>query len=175
MIKILIDEINKIKKICNEQSKEIKELKNMNEDKDNQIKEIRDKILRDNGINLVYECDKVGDENVFGEHFVRNNKDNISLVVNGFPPDLYKKMNLRRGQNKIRLIIKNEIENLSYMFYDCKNLKNIDELKYLNTSKCYNFSYMFYGCSSLNDIKSIENWNVSNGNNFSLCFMDVLH
>ena len=144
----MIDEINKIKKIYNEQSKEIKELKNMNIDKDNQIKEIRNKILRDNGINLVYECDKEGDANIFGKNFVRNNKDNISLVVNGFPSDLYEKKALRMGQNKIRLIIKKEIEDLSYMFYDCKNLKNIDELKYLNTSKYYFFH---------------------------ICFMDVLH
>ena len=34
----------------------------------------------------------------------------------------------------IKLKIKNKIINLSYMFYECETLKNIDELKYLNTS-----------------------------------------
>ena len=59
IIKILIDEINKIKKICNE-------LKNMNEDKENQIKEIKNKLLNLNGINLKYELDKEWQEtNIF--------------------------------------------------------------------------------------------------------------
>ena len=56
------------------------------------------------------------------------------------------------------------------MFYDCKSLKNIEELKYLDTSDINNFSYMFYNCSSLSDIKSLQNWNVSNENNFSGMF-----
>ena len=53
------------------------------------------------------------------------------------------------------------------MFYKCSKLKNIEELKYLDTKEVNNFSYMFSECLSLSDIKSLENWNVSNGNNFS--------
>ena len=52
------------------------------------------------------------------------------------------------------------------MFYDCKSLKNIKELEYLNIKEINNFSYMFNGCSSLLDIKGLENWNVSNGKDF---------
>ena len=62
--------------------------------------------------------------------------------------------------------IKNKIKDLENMFYECKNLKNIDELKYLNTKYCNNFEGMFCGCSSLRDIKGLEQWNVSNGKNF---------
>ena len=47
------------------------------------------------------------------------------------------------------------------MFEDCKNLKNIDELKYMKTKYVNNFSYIFSGCKSLSDIKSLEKWNVS--------------
>ena len=50
------------------------------------------------------------------------------------------------------------------MFYECKSLKNIDELKYLDTKEINNFSYMSYKCSSLTDIKPLQNWNVSNKN-----------
>ena len=50
------------------------------------------------------------------------------------------------------------------MFYECKLLKNIDKLKYLDTKEINNFSYMFYKCSSLTDIKPLQNWNVSNKN-----------
>ena len=56
------------------------------------------------------------------------------------------------------------------MFYDCISLKNIEELKYLNTKNINNFSYMFSWCRSLSDIKALHNWNVSNGNNFSGMF-----
>ena len=48
------------------------------------------------------------------------------------------------------------------MFYKCKTLYNIEELKYLNTEYCTDFSEMFNECSLLSDIKSLENWNVSN-------------
>ena len=53
------------------------------------------------------------------------------------------------------------------MFYECKYLKDISEIKFLDTSEVKNFSYMFYDCSSLSDLKSLANWNVSNGENFS--------
>ena len=56
------------------------------------------------------------------------------------------------------------------MFYECDNLKNIYQLKYLNTKNINNFSNMFGWCTSLSDIKSLEKWNVSNGNNFSNMF-----
>ena len=46
------------------------------------------------------------------------------------------------------------------MFFECKNLKNIDELKYLNTKYWNIFEGMFFGCSSLSDIKGLEKWNV---------------
>ena len=121
-------------------------------------------------INLIYVTEKEGNYNIFGEKFVENNKDNIELDINGEKSKLINKYKLRKGENNIKMKIKNKITDLKYMFYECKNLKNIDELKYLNTKYCNNFEYMFYGCSSLSDIKALEKWNVSNGNNFSYMF-----
>jgi len=34
------------------------------------------------------------------------------------------------------LIIKNNLTNLEKLFYECKTLYNIDDLKYLDTSNC---------------------------------------
>ena len=42
------------------------------------------------------------------------------------------------------------------MFDSCCNLKNIEELKYLNVKYCTNFNVMFYNCSSLKDITPLE-------------------
>ena len=61
------------------------------------------------------------------------------------------------------------------MFESYKNLKNIEELKYLNLRDCTNFNHIFYGCSSLRDIKPLENWNVSKGTNFSSIFDGAHH
>ena len=123
-----------------------------------------------NEINLIYRTNIEGEENIFGDEFVKNNKNNIELIINGNKNDLIKCYDLKRGVNKIKIIMKNKITNLEYMFYDCKSLKNIEELKYLDTKDINNFSCMFYGCSSLSDLKGLENWNVSSGNNFSYMF-----
>ena len=39
------------------------------------------------------------------------------------------------------------------MFYECFSLKNMNELKYLDTKDVNNYKSMFNGCSSLSDIK----------------------
>ena len=136
--------------------------------------------INDNIINLIYDVnkdsyfdwkgDRIEKVNIFGKKFVENNKDNIELIINGIKCELLNNYKLKEGENNIQIIIKNKISNLEYMFYDCKSLKNIEGLKYLDTKEIINFSYMFWGCSSLSDLKPIENWNVSNGNNFSFMF-----
>ena len=69
---------------------------------------------------------------------------------------------LKEGIINIQLIIINKFTNLEKMFTKCVSLKNIEELKYLNTKEVNNFSGMFWECLSLSDIKALENWNVSN-------------
>ena len=125
----------------------------------------------ENEINIIYKTNDEGIENIFGEKFVEKNKNNIELFINGNKNVLINKYNLRKGENNIKIIIKNKITNLEYMFYDCKYLKKIEGLKYLDTKNINNFSNMFYGCSSLSDIKALQNWNVSNGNDFNWMFL----
>ena len=119
---------------------------------------------------LIYKCNKNRIENIFGNKFVENNKNNIELIINGVKAELVSKYELKNGENRIKIILKREINNLEYMFYGCKCLKNIEELKYLDVGSVTNFSFIFSGCESLSDINSLENWNVSNGENFSHLF-----
>ena len=126
-------------------------------------------------INLIYEKkDKYssGDNpnRIFGYEFVKNNKDNIKLIINSRENQLIENYDLKKGVNEITLIILNKLTNLNKMFNGVCSLKNIEELRYLNTNEVNNFSYMFNRCSSLKDIKPLENWNVSKGNNFSCVF-----
>ena len=58
-----------------------------------------------------------------------------------------------------------EVMNMECMFFDCRNLKNLD-LRGLDTSKVKNMQHMFYGCKNLTDI------DVSNFNTSSVKYMD---
>ena len=111
-----------------------------------------------NLINLVYEkksnWHRKIDNNIFGEKFVENNKNNIELKINGKNIGrLTSKFKLEKGINNIQILIINKITNLEHMFDNCANLINIEDLKYLEVKDVNNFSFMFNGCSSLSDIK----------------------
>ena len=139
------------------------------------IKDIKYQLNNNNKINLIYEkidkYEEYEDPNIiFGSKFVENNKNNIKLIINGKESELIEKYYLKEGINNIQLIILNNLTNLEQMFYGACSLKNIDELKYLNTKEVNEFSWMFSGCSSLSDIKPLENWDVSNGKYFSGMF-----
>lgn len=121
-------------------------------------------------INLIYFTEEEDLYNIFGNRFVNNNKNNISLIINGKESNLVEESFLIKGENKIELIIKNKITNLEYMFYKCCTLTNIEGLKNLNTKDIKNFSFMFYGCSSLLDINGLQNWDVSKANNLESMF-----
>ena len=112
-------------------------------------------------INLIYNIPTKGvnesekkEENrksyrIFGSEFVKNNKDNITLIINGNKSPLIEEYDLKEGNNTIQIIINNPLTNLSRMFEYAESLVNIDELKYLNTQNIKDFSYMFSDCYKL--------------------------
>ena len=123
-----------------------------------------------NEINLVYSVKNKGIVNIFGKQFVENNKDNVELIINGEKIELIDKLKLNKGENSIIMILKKKNIDLSYMFYGCKSLKNIDDLKKLDIKEVKSLSHMFYDCYSLSNIQSLKNWDVSNCINFSYMF-----
>ena len=81
------------------------------------IKYLIDKFNRyKNEINIIYKTEEKGDENIFGEYFVENNKNNIELIINGEKNDLINRYKLQKGENNIKIIIKNKISNLNICF-----------------------------------------------------------
>ena len=72
-----------------------------------------------NEINIIYKTEKEGIENIFGDKFVENNKNNIELIINGIKNKLINKYKLKKGENNVKIIIKNRITNLEYMFCNC--------------------------------------------------------
>ena len=81
-------------------------------------------------------------------------------MINGIKSKLIQKYKLKKGENIVQIIIKNNINNIKNMSEYCSTLKDIEELKYLDTKEITDFSEVFYKCSSLSDIKSLENWDV---------------
>ena len=123
-----------------------------------------------NEINLIYITEFEGINNIFGKKFVETNKDNIDLIINGEKKNLIEVYNLKKGENNIKIILKNKINYLAYMFEGCNSLKNIDELKKIDTKEIEDFSHIFHGCSLISDIKSLKNWDTSKGIDFSFIF-----
>ena len=144
------------------------EINNMDDNK-SKFEEIKINEYK-NRINLIYYAKSKDNYNIFGKNFVKNNKGNIELIINNNQNILISNSDLNEGENIITIIIKNKLNNLSSMFYGCKSLKDITELKYLDVKDNKDFSHIFYSCSSLLDINSLQNWNVSNGSNFSYMF-----
>ena len=137
-----------------------------NNNRINNNKEIR------NEIELVYYSKFGGAVNLFGSEFVNFNRNKIELTINNVNKKhkIIDTFYLSKGENKIKLFIEEKLSNLSYMFYNCNSLKNISQLRYLDTSEVKNFSYLFWGCSSLTDVSPLNYWDVSKGKNFSYAF-----
>ena len=127
-------------------------------------------IIHKNEINLKYMTEEEGEKTIFGSSFVENNKDNISLIINGKESELVSESYLKEGENNITIRIKNTLTNLSEMFCFCESLYNIEELKYLNTGNVTDFSAMFEYCK-ISNINALENWDTSKSETFKSMFV----
>ena len=74
----------------------------------------------------------------------------------------------KKGIHTIKMVIKEQIFDFSYMFFNCVNLRGING--YINTSDAKNLSWMFSNCTSLVDISALKNIDVSKVENFEGMF-----
>ena len=63
---------------------------------------------------------------------------------------------------------RNNITNMSYMFYDCYSLRELN-ISNFNTNNVTNMSGMFWGCSSLKEL-NLSNFNTNNVTDMSFMF-----
>ena len=106
-----------------------------------------------------------GEFKLFGNFFVKNNKDNILLRINGETTELVEKMIIEHEFLEVIIIQKkdnekkNLINNMSCMFCDCKaNEIAFSEVKKgnpLDLSQVTDISKMFKNCSNLQKINLI--------------------
>ena len=163
-----------------------------------------------NEIELIYQLNESNNDgyiDLFGKSFVKNNKNNCILIINNKLYNFMDKYYYNIEERKlgdiliVKLIEKNNITDMSYMFYGCrniisvknianwdtinvtnmksmfhlcKNLKSLDNLSELRVDNVTNFSYMFYGCNSLTNIEDISKWNAFKATNISYLFFDCI-
>ena len=120
---------------------------------------------------LIYKLDNPDKKiRLFSEYFFKNNQDKCKIKDGEKQVDLsefydYQNKKIKINSDyEITLILKDDIENISKMFANCKELKKISKIFHINSdSKIKDISEMFYGCSSLIFLPdSISQWDTSN-------------
>ena len=118
---------------------------------------------------------KKGDKiKLFGELFVKNNKDKCKIAFNGKDYDLVDYFELPEIENAKTIDIKlkgiKNITNISCMFsYNYKILSSPD-ISDWNTSNITDMSRAFSGCHNLSGLTGISKWNTANVTNMSEIF-----
>ena len=110
---------------------------------------------------------------LFDKRFIEKNKNNCYLLIDHKFENLteyYYSDNKEGKEIEIILIEKTEINDMSYMFYDCKSLISVKDILKWNVNNVIDMSYMFYNCESLISIPDISNWNTNNIINLNYMF-----
>ena len=111
---------------------------------------------------------------ILGKNFVENNKENLIIIYENNLYELSEYFNIfnyngNKNILEIKLKIINNINNMSYLFYDCESLLSISYFN-LNTENVTDMSWMFYNCTSLIHFPDISNWNTNNVIDMSFMF-----
>ena len=133
--------------------------------------------------------------------FIEYKFSNITLKINGFGyknvftssssfnSDYYPNMiyingkkqasikyyyNFNKADNFIKLIWNNSIDYCQYMFYECKDITEID-LSNFNTSLVRKMNNMFSNCLLLSSFPKIIDWKIDRVNDISFIFLIVNH
>ena len=56
----------------------------------------------------------------------------------------------------------NNVNNMSFMFYECSELKSLPDISKWNVNNVRDMEGLFSGCSALKSLPDISNWNITN-------------
>ena len=158
--------ISDISNFLKEKNK-LKYIANIYENKKNEKKEM-------NIIYKIKENQKI--IKLFGENFVKNNKQNYYLFINNKKCEICEVINLDEKENKkfivIKLIENKNTDDMSEMFSGCSSLLLLPDISKMNINDVKNMSEMFYGCSSLLSLPDISKWNINNVKNLRYMFSE---
>ena len=120
-----------------------------------------------NKIPIIYDTKKLNEYvkgvRIFIEKFVKNNKENVILLIDDGYCEIKQFHNDKKNKKiNIILIEKQYIKDMSYMFSYCSSLSSLPDISKWNTINVNNMSYMFSECSSLSSLPDISKWNTTN-------------
>ena len=117
-----------------------------------------------NQMEIIYEINKDKNElKIFDSKFIQNNKNCLMIIDNRINEVKENHIiNDKRKNLKILLFNYKVNNDMSYMFYKCKQLSSISDISKWNTNTVINMSYMFYGCKKLSSLPDISKWNTNN-------------
>ena len=99
---------------------------------------------------------------LFGEEFVKNNKNNCKLVIDKVEQNLEEfSEDGYENELEIELIIYGKLINMKGMFNGCNQIKKINGLSNIDTSNITDMSFLFNNCSKLALISGLTKWNTS--------------
>ena len=98
---------------------------------------------------IIYNIDKNQEKlKIFDDNFVKNNKNNCYLLINGKKIDLCSEININEEQKEnleIKLIETKIITDMSCMFYNCSSLQSLPDISIWDINKNLKRDSMFYG------------------------------
>ena len=109
---------------------------------------------------------------LFGELFIKNNKNNCKIIIENKEQEIKEYLNVNENDKilKIKLMEIKTITNMSYMFDGCESLRSLSDISNWNINKVTNMRGMFYGCKSLTSLSDISNWNTNIVTNITYMF-----
>jgi surface protein len=117
-----------------------------------------------NEITIVYNIKKGEDKvKIFGSNFVKNNINNCKIIYQNREYELkeyFEDFSKNDSKLQIKLTEINNIQDTSYMFYECTSLISLPDIEKWNTEFITSMSCMFFGCSSIVSLPGISEFNM---------------
>ena len=153
--------INSLNKYNKKIIDDIDKLKNKN-NKLEAISVIYKNMIIDNEIILNYNIEEEHKIRIFGDNFVKKNKNNYQIRINNKIYELtsfidINKLEIKSGNLGVHLKQLNNTLDISFMFYDCNSLLSIENITNWSIENIINMSFLFVGCSSLKSLPDIQN------------------
>ena len=114
---------------------------------------------------------------LFGEEFVKKNKNNCYLLLPSkekieIPVNIELSNDFKGNILEIKLIETNPITDMSNLFYKCESLDSIQDMDKWDTKNVTNMSCMFCKCTSLTSLVGMCDWDTKNVTDMSYLFKE---
>ena len=126
-------------------------------------------------ITIKYKTENKKKIRIFGDEFVKNNKNNCKFIFNDDEYELDSFLDLKDNTIdndllEIKLKELNDITDLSYMFNDCSSLVSLSDVSIWNNRNIINLKCLFNNCFLLEKLPDLSKLNTDNVEDISFAF-----